>query len=86
MCSFLRVHRNLVHHLTSNEQLMIPRRMSYGILNAKSLKTLKEKVTINYPFAFIFYNTKPVGHQVVKYSLLSALLATSQKFRLLTLS
>jgi len=43
--------------------------MSGGILHAKSLRTLKEKKTIYYPFAFIIYNTKPVGHQVLKYFL-----------------
>ncbi|RDX91133.1 hypothetical protein CR513_26927, partial [Mucuna pruriens] len=54
--------RNPVHHMTSNEHLM-PRRMSGGILHAKSLRTLKEKKTVYYPFAFIIYNTKPIGHQ-----------------------
>ncbi|XP_061371138.1 uncharacterized protein LOC133313747 isoform X2 [Gastrolobium bilobum] len=54
---------NPVHHITSNEHLMMPRRMSGGILHAKSLRTLKEKTTLYYPIAFIIYNTKPVGHQ-----------------------
>lgn len=64
--SFLRSHGNPADHLTSNEQLMMPRRMVGGILNAKSLKMLKEKITINYIFAFVLYNTKPAGHQVIK--------------------
>lgn len=53
--------------MTGNEHLVMPRRISGGILHAKSLRTLKEKKTVYYPFAFIIYNTKPVGHQVVKY-------------------
>lgn len=67
MCSLLSSPRNPVHRMTSNEHLMMPRRMSGGILHAKSLRTLKEKKTVYYPFAFIIYNTKPLGHQVLKY-------------------
>lgn len=66
MCSLPRSPRNPVHHMTGNEHLMMPRRMSGGILHAKSLRALKEKKTISYPAAFIIYNTKPVGHQVLK--------------------
>ena len=82
VCSFLRSCRNPVHNWTSNEQLMITRRSVGGILNAKSLKTLKEKITIYYPFSFIFYNTKPIGHQVVNAFCYPP--AISQKFMLLT--
>lgn len=78
MCSLLSSPRNSVRHMTSNEHLMMPRRMSGGILHAKSLRTLKEKKTIYYPFAFIIYNTKPIGHQVLKYliSLVNCMLSS----------
>ncbi|KAG5030118.1 hypothetical protein AAZX31_05G210200 [Glycine max] len=55
--------RNPARYMRSNEHLMMPRRISGGILHAKSLRTLKEKKTVCYPFAFIIYNTKPVSHQ-----------------------
>lgn len=66
MYSFLRSPGNPVLHLTGTEHL-IPRRISGGILHTKSLRRLKEKKSIYYPFAFIIYNTKPVGHQVIKW-------------------
>ncbi|XP_020215510.1 uncharacterized protein LOC109799381 isoform X2 [Cajanus cajan] len=77
--------RNPVHHMTSNEHLMMPRRMSGGILHAKSLRTLKEKKTVYYPFAFIIYNTKPVGHQDLVGLVISILLLGDFILVLLTL-
>lgn len=65
MCSLLRSPGNPACHMTGNEQLLLPRRIPGGILHPKSLRTLKEKKTIFYPFAFIIYNTKPIGHQVL---------------------
>lgn len=55
-----------MHRLINSEHLVMPRRMSGGILNGKILRTLKERKTIYYPFALIMYNTKPVGHQVLR--------------------
>ncbi|XP_027340445.1 uncharacterized protein LOC113853926 isoform X2 [Abrus precatorius] len=77
--------RNPVHHATGNEHLMMPRRMSGGILHAKSLRTLKEKKTVYYPIAFIIYNTKPVGHQDLVGLVISILLLGDFILVLLTL-
>ncbi|XP_014509165.1 uncharacterized protein LOC106768496 isoform X1 [Vigna radiata var. radiata] len=77
--------RNPVHRMTSNEHLMMPRRMSGGILHAKSLRTLKEKKTVYYPFAFIIYNTKPLGHQDLVGLVISILLLGDFILVLLTL-
>ncbi|KAF5726034.1 hypothetical protein HS088_TW23G00772 [Tripterygium wilfordii] len=46
------------------EHLMTCKRICGGILHSKSLRTLKTKRAISYPFSFILYNAKPVGHQV----------------------
>lgn len=70
-CSSLQTHGDPENQLIGDKHLMMPRRMSGGILNAMSIRTFKEKKTIYYPFSFIIYNTKPVGHQVVKCSLFS---------------
>ncbi|XP_019446403.1 PREDICTED: uncharacterized protein LOC109349844 [Lupinus angustifolius] len=82
---FLRSCRNRSHHMTGNEHLLMPRRMSGGILHAKSLRTLKEKKTIYFPFAFIIYNTKPVGHQDIVGLVISILLLGDFILVLLTL-
>ncbi|KAK7319925.1 hypothetical protein RJT34_04654 [Clitoria ternatea] len=77
--------RNPVHHVTGNEHLMMPRRMSGGILHAKSLRTLKERKTVYYPIGFILYNTKPVGHQDLVGLVISVLLLGDFILVLLTL-
>ncbi|KAK7399013.1 hypothetical protein VNO78_10188 [Psophocarpus tetragonolobus] len=77
--------RNPVRRMASNEHLMMPRRMSGGILHAKSLRTLKEKKTVYYPFAFIIYNTKPIGHQDLVGLVISILLLGDFILVLLTL-
>lgn len=82
---FLRSPRNPVHHLTNNEQLLMPRRMSGGLLNGKILRTLKEKKTIYYPLALIMYNTKPIGHQDLVGLVISILLLGDFILVLLTL-
>ena len=51
--------------LKITEQKMVQKRILGGIIQAKSLKALKEKRDISYPLSFTIYNTKPVGHQVV---------------------
>lgn len=43
----------------------------------KSLRVLKEKKAICYPFSFIVYNAKPVGHQVPNLSEVHLLLLLS---------
>ncbi|XVF34959.1 hypothetical protein REPUB_Repub18cG0103000 [Reevesia pubescens] len=51
----------------ASEHLRICQKIFGGILHAKSLRTLKMKRAICYPFSFIVYDTKPVGHQVVHF-------------------
>ncbi|KAI5383166.1 uncharacterized protein LOC127108398 [Lathyrus oleraceus] len=82
---FFRSPDNSVHLLASNEHLLMPRRMSGGILNGKILRTLKERKTIYYPFALIMYNTKPVGHQDLVGLFISILLLGDFILVLLTL-
>ncbi|XP_020972907.1 uncharacterized protein LOC107632887 [Arachis ipaensis] len=82
---FLRGSRNPVHYMTGYEHPLIPRKISGGILNAKNLRTLKERRTIYYPFAFIIYNTKPVGHQDLVGLVISILLLGDFILVLLTL-
>ncbi|KAK9266622.1 hypothetical protein L1049_003574 [Liquidambar formosana] len=50
-------------HWRVGEHIMTHKRIYGEMLHAKSLKTLKEKKAICYPFSFIVRNTKPVGHQ-----------------------
>ncbi|KAL4296133.1 hypothetical protein GQ457_12G022630 [Hibiscus cannabinus] len=60
-------------------------RMFGGILHAKNLQTLKLRRAICYPFSFIVYNTKPVGHQDLVGLLVSILLLGDFSLVLLTL-
>lgn len=53
-----------VDSLRVSERLMARKRLFGGILHTKSLRMLKERKAICYPFSFIVYNAKPVGHQV----------------------
>ncbi|XP_015899506.2 uncharacterized protein LOC107432822 [Ziziphus jujuba] len=50
-------------HLRVGERLMARKRLFGGILHTKSLRVLKEKRAICFPFSFVVYNAKPVGHQ-----------------------
>lgn len=54
---------NPFDHLRLIDHWMSQKRFSGGILLSKSLRTFKEKKAICYPFSFIVYNGKPVGHQ-----------------------
>ncbi|KVH89933.1 hypothetical protein Ccrd_008071 [Cynara cardunculus var. scolymus] len=48
----------------------LTQKKSYGrVLDINSLKTLKEKRDVFFPFTFIVHNTKPVGHQLYSFSL-----------------
>ncbi|EOY30581.1 Uncharacterized protein TCM_037740 isoform 2 [Theobroma cacao] len=69
----------------ASEHLRTCQRISGGILLAKSLRTLKMKRAICYPFSFIVYNTKPVGHQDLVGLLISILLLGDFSLGLLTL-
>jgi hypothetical protein len=46
-----------------NDALM-RRRITGGVLDINSLRTLKGRRDLFYPFSLILHNTKPVGHQV----------------------
>ncbi|KAF7819735.1 putative transmembrane protein [Senna tora] len=81
----LRSQRNPEHQLIGNEHMMTPRRMSGGIVNSESLRTLKEKKTIYCPFAFIICNTKPVGHQDLVGLFISILLLGDLSLMFLTI-
>lgn len=53
-------------HLRVSEYLMARKRLFGGILHTKSLRMLKERRAVCFPFSFIVYNAKPIGHQVLK--------------------
>uniref|UniRef100_A0A2P2JRD7 Uncharacterized protein MANES_16G106300 n=1 Tax=Rhizophora mucronata TaxID=61149 RepID=A0A2P2JRD7_RHIMU len=53
-------------YLKASEHPTPHKKISGGILHLKSLKTLKMRRAICYPFSLILHNTKPVGHQVVE--------------------
>ncbi|XP_044463835.1 uncharacterized protein LOC123194611 isoform X2 [Mangifera indica] len=72
-------------YLRVSEHLMTRRRIYGGILLAKSLRTLKTKRTIYYPFSFVVHNSKPVGHQDLVGLLISILLLADFSLVLLTL-
>ncbi|KAI9118983.1 hypothetical protein K1719_009658 [Acacia pycnantha] len=82
---FLQSHGNAEHQLIGDKHLTMPRRMPGGILHSKSIRTFKEKKTIYYPFSFIIFNTKPVGHQDLVGLLISILLLGDLILILLTL-
>lgn len=67
-CSAYIIHRgNPPGHL-SNEVTMMRKKICGGVLDTYSLRMLREKKDIFYPFSLILYNTKPVGHQVHFYA------------------
>ncbi|XP_054782086.1 uncharacterized protein LOC129289342 isoform X2 [Prosopis cineraria] len=82
---FLPSHCNPEHQLMGDKHLVMPRRISGEILHTKSIRTLKEKKSIYYPFSFILYNTKPIGHQDLVGLLISILLLADLILILLTL-
>lgn len=52
-------------HLKVGEQLRLCKKTTGWILHAQSISTIRERKTIIYPFSFIVYNSKPIGHQVI---------------------
>ncbi|EEF48140.1 conserved hypothetical protein [Ricinus communis] len=81
-----RVHRgNRVEYLKASEQTAPLRGVFGGILDWNSIRTLKLRRTICYPFSFILYNTKPVGHQDLVGLFISILLLADISLVLLTL-
>lgn len=71
--------------LRVGEHSMTCKRNFGGILHAKSLRRLKQKKAICFPFSFIVYNTKPVGHQDLVGLVLSIILLGDFSLVLLTL-
>ena len=43
---------------------LMRKRITGGVLDSNSLRTLKDRRDLFYPFSLILHNTKPVGHQV----------------------
>ncbi|KAL0015634.1 hypothetical protein SO802_002703 [Lithocarpus litseifolius] len=72
-------------HSRVSEHSMTCKRTFGGILHAKSLRMLKERKAICYPFFFIVHNTKPVGHQDLVGLVISILLLGDFSLVLLTL-
>ncbi|KAM1605440.1 uncharacterized protein LOC126596812 [Malus sylvestris] len=54
---------NSSEHLRLIDHWMSQKRFSGGILHSKNLRTFKENKAICYPYSFVVYNGKPVGHQ-----------------------
>ncbi|GAV62168.1 hypothetical protein CFOL_v3_05692 [Cephalotus follicularis] len=77
--------RDQQDYLKVSEHLMTRKKIIGGILHAKSLRTFKMKRAICYPFSFVVYNTKPVGHQDLVGLLISVLLLGDFSLVLLTL-
>ncbi|GJN32184.1 hypothetical protein PR202_gb20668 [Eleusine coracana subsp. coracana] len=46
---------------------LMRKRITGGVLDSNSLRTLKDRRDLFYPFSLILHNTKPVGHQVVAF-------------------
>ncbi|RWR73679.1 hypothetical protein CKAN_00198100 [Cinnamomum micranthum f. kanehirae] len=79
------IHRgNPPGHL-SNEVTMMRKKICGGVLDTYSLRMLREKKDIFYPFSLILYNTKPVGHQDLVGLVISILLLGDFSLVLLTL-
>uniref|UniRef100_A0A2P2JRD6 Uncharacterized protein MANES_16G106300 n=2 Tax=Rhizophora mucronata TaxID=61149 RepID=A0A2P2JRD6_RHIMU len=72
-------------YLKASEHPTPHKKISGGILHLKSLKTLKMRRAICYPFSLILHNTKPVGHQDLVGLLMSILLLGDISLVLLTL-
>lgn len=80
------IHReDAVRYLRVNEHQMTRRRIFGGILDAKSLQSLKIKRALCYPSSFVVHNSKPVGHQDLVGLLISVLLLADFSLVLLTL-
>jgi hypothetical protein len=43
---------------------LMRKRITGGVLDSNSLRTLRDRRDLFYPFSLILHNTKPVGHQV----------------------
>ncbi|KAL5771093.1 hypothetical protein ACOSP7_015247 [Xanthoceras sorbifolium] len=80
-----RLHRmqreDALDNMRVSEHLLTRKR----ILHARSLRTLKTRISICYPFSFLVHNCKPVGHQDLVGLLISILLLADFSLVLLTL-
>ncbi|KAJ8750999.1 hypothetical protein K2173_016180 [Erythroxylum novogranatense] len=76
---------NQLEYLNNGDHLMPHKRTFGGILHSKSLRTLKIRRSICFPFSLLLYNTKPIGHQDLVGLLMSILLLGDVSLVLLTL-
>jgi hypothetical protein len=51
---------------TRVKDALMRKRITGGVLDSNSLRTLKDRRDLFYPFSLILHNTKPVGHQVFR--------------------
>ncbi|AQK90706.1 hypothetical protein ZEAMMB73_Zm00001d008789 [Zea mays] len=63
---------------------LMRKRITGGVLNSNSLRTLKDRRDLFYPFSHILHNSKPVGHQDLVGLVISILLLADFSLVLLT--
>ncbi|KAK3160574.1 hypothetical protein QOZ80_1BG0061360 [Eleusine coracana subsp. coracana] len=63
---------------------LMRKRITGGVLDSNSLRTLKDRRDLFYPFSLILHNTKPVGHQDLVGLVISILLLADFSLVLLT--
>jgi hypothetical protein len=63
---------------------LMRKRITGGILDSNTLRTLKDRRDLLYPFSLILHNTKPVGHQDLVGLVISILLLADFSLVLLT--
>ncbi|XP_077211838.1 uncharacterized protein LOC143847056 [Tasmannia lanceolata] len=72
-------------HLRTSESSLMHKRICGGVLDTYSLRMIKEKKDIFYPFSLVVHNTRPVGHQDLVGLVISILLLGDFSLVLLTL-
>jgi hypothetical protein len=69
---------------TRVKDALMRKRITGGVLDSNSLRTLKDRRDLFYPFSLILHNTKPVGHQDLVGLVISILLLADFSLVLLT--
>ncbi|KAJ4765970.1 ephrin type-B receptor [Rhynchospora pubera] len=67
-----------------NRDAIVRKKITGGVIDSGSLRTLKEKRDFFFPFSLILHNTKPVGHQDLVGLVISMLLLADFSLVLLT--
>ncbi|KAJ3694104.1 hypothetical protein LUZ60_009584 [Juncus effusus] len=67
-----------------NREATMRKRITGGVIDIHSLRTLKDKRDFLYPFSLILHNTKPVGHQDLVGLVISMLLLADFSLVMLT--